>query len=146
MSAKTLTILVAEDSEEDAFVLRKAFEKTQLPYGMTFVSDGQQAIHYLEGKPPYNNRAEFPAPDLLLLDLKMPIASGFDVLRWMQLSGLDNPPVLVLSGSNLVEDKSLAMALGAREYHEKTGQVETVIEFLKSISDRWLKASLEAKS
>ena len=105
------TILVAEDSEMDIFFLRKAYAEAHLPYALHVVHDGEEAINYLLGKPPYSNRAEFPAPDLFLLDLKMPRVDGFDVLRWMQFKGLDKPPVVVFSGSDLEEDRSLAMSL-----------------------------------
>ena len=134
------TILVAEDSEMDAFVLRKAFSMAGLPHKLVFVNDGGQAIDYLKGMPPYSDRERFPAPDLLLLDLKMPKVDGFQVLRWMQFLGLDNIPVVVLSGSNLDSDKDEAMRLGANEYHVKTGHVPDVIKFLKDTSARWLKA------
>src|SRR5437867_976474 len=106
---REFTILVAEDSDIDLFLLRRAYVKAHLPYALQVVHDGEEAINNLQGKPPYSNRDEFPAPDLLLLDLKMPRVDGFDVLKWMRLVALVKPPVIVFSVSDLEEDKSLAL-------------------------------------
>jgi len=133
------TILVAEDSEADALVLRLAYSKADLRHTLRFVQDGRQAIDYLRGKPPYSDRQQFPAPDLLLLDLKMPRVGGIEVLQWMQFAGLDRIPVLVLSGSVLEIDQFQAMRLGAREYHVKPASVDATVKFLKDASERWLK-------
>jgi len=135
------TILVAEDSEMDRFFLSRAFAATQLPHLLEFVCDGQETIDYLSGKDRYGDRQQFPKPDLLLLDLKMPRIDGFDVLKWIQASGIAAPPVLVLSGSDLDEDKQQALALGARAYYAKRANVREVVSFLKNISDQWLAES-----
>ncbi len=136
---QVFTILVAEDAEPDAFILRKAYAKARLPHSLLFVNDGQQVMDYLEGKPPYSSRDEFPLPDLLILDLKMPRVDGIEVLRWMTFVGIEKPPVVVLSGSESHTDKSLALALGAREYHTKSADFDATVEFLKETSERWLK-------
>src|SRR5215467_6085604 len=94
------TVLIAEDDDIEAFFLRRAFHVAELPHVIRFVRDGQETIDYLQGHAPYDDRRKFPYPDLLLLDLKMPRLDGFDVLRWMQRSGLDRPPVIVLTGLN----------------------------------------------
>src|SRR2546427_8323208 len=137
---KDFTILVAEDSETDTFFLRRAYREAALPHALLFVQDGQQLIDYLERKPPFSDTHEFPTPDLVLLDLKMPRMGGFDVLRWMRLVARDEPPILVLSGSNLDVDKSLALALGAREYHVKSADIHAVTKLLVDLSQRWLQA------
>jgi len=132
------TILVAEDDEMDAFMIETAFCGANLRHLLKFVRDGQEAIHYLQGNAPYSDRRQFPVPDLLLLDLKMPRVDGFEVLRWLQLSGLSGPPVLVLSGSDLEPDKERALKLGAREYHVKSGELAKMRDFLKEVCERWL--------
>jgi CheY-like chemotaxis protein len=111
-------ILVADDSAEDLFFLARAFEKAGLQDFVTSVPDGEQAIQHLE-------RAR---PDLLLLDLKMPKLTGFDVLKWIQarpeLSGLQ---VVVFSSSDLPEDKKRAKELGAKGYLVKTSDWEKFV-------------------
>src|SRR6266480_2789801 len=94
-------ILLAEDREDDIVILRKAFAQTDFPGSLFVVRDGDEAIAYLEGATPYGNRAEYPLPALLLLDLKMPRKSGFEVLAWIrEQPGLKRLPVVVLSSSN----------------------------------------------
>src|SRR5258706_9347997 len=76
-------ILVAEDEETDAMLLRWAFEKAGVPNPLVVARDGQEAVDYLEGKGDYADRVRHPLPCLLVLDLKMPRMSGFDVLVWV---------------------------------------------------------------
>jgi len=115
------TLLIADDSEDDKFLLRHAFARTGLPCQLRFVQDGQQAIDYLQRNPPYCDIRVFPIPSALILDLKMPHLDGFQVLEWLQ----SRPPfghllVLVHSGSDLEEDKLRAMQLGAAAYFVKS--------------------------
>src|SRR5258705_12916203 len=91
-------VLVADDDENDVFLLRRAFQKAGLPHTLIHVRDGQEAINYLSGKT--SNNAKQTKPNLLLLDLKMPFVDGFDVLRWLQTCPERiSLPVVVLSSS-----------------------------------------------
>jgi two-component system response regulator len=138
---KTLayTILVGEDDKLDVHFLRRAYTKSGLPHTLMFVHDGKQVMDYLEGKPPYDNRDEFPKPDLLLLDLKMARVDGFNVLRWMQVSGMSRVPVVVLSGSDLEADRRFSKQLGAREYRVKSSSLDDTVNLLKEVCLRWIK-------
>src|SRR6266568_9652845 len=79
-----LRILVAEDMADEVVLLKHAFRKAVADVPLHFVSDGQEAVDYLNGDERYANRAEHPLPTLLLLDLKMPRLNGFDVLEWLR--------------------------------------------------------------
>jgi CheY-like chemotaxis protein len=118
-------ILVADDSEDDLFLLTRAFEKAGLKHLLVAVPDGEQAIEYLEDE---------LCPDLLLLDLKMPKVTGFEVLAWIrgkpEFNGL---PIIVLSASDLPEDRERAKKLGATDY------------FVKSLDPRGMIVDLEAR-
>ena len=70
------TILLVDDSEDDVFFITRAFKTARLLLPLAHVNNGQKAIDYLSGTAPYDDRAQFPWPSLILLDLKMPFLSG----------------------------------------------------------------------
>src|SRR5260370_9232565 len=77
-------ILLAEDRYDDIFLIRRAFEKGGLLNPLQVVRNGEEVVAYLKGEGKFANRAEYPLPQLLLLDLKMPLMDGFDVLPWLR--------------------------------------------------------------
>ena len=134
-------ILVAEDDPNDIFFLRRAFQKAAIKCRILDVSDGQQAIFYLQGTAPYSNRADYPLPQLLVLDLKMPLMNGFDVLEWLRgQPDLAQLPALVLSSSAQDEDISRARRLGARDYLVKPTDLAQLSELAREIATKWLQA------
>lgn len=117
----TKTFLLVEDDLNDAHLVKMEFYNVPR-LRLRHVTDGDEAIEYLEGKAPYNDRNESPIPDVILLDLKMPRVSGFEFLEWLHNKSPNNLrliPVIVMSGSNLVEDVNRAYALGANCYLQK---------------------------
>ena len=107
-------ILVAEDDANDVWLLKRAFAKAGLTATVSFVTNGQEVIAYLEGNPPFDNRSAYPLPNLLMLDLKMPGIGGLEVLEWLatkpKLAGLR---VVVFSSCAAPEDSRYAVKLGA---------------------------------
>ena len=83
MSHQALFLLV-EDTEDDVLLVQRAFIKAKILNPLQVVRSGEQAIEYLEGAGRFSNRAEFPLPSLVLLDLKMKGLDGFGVLRWIR--------------------------------------------------------------
>jgi len=116
------TILIADDSDDDRFFLRKAIERFPRFKIIGEVTDGQEAISYLSGQADFADRRKYPLPDLLLLDLKMPRKNGFEVLQWLRTQSFPALLVVVLSGSSLPTDVEASLALGARGYWTKTAQ------------------------
>src|SRR5579864_6945174 len=78
---RPLTILYAEDEENDVFFLRHAFKLAGLHHTVKAVPDGAQALEYLAGVGIFADRTQHPFPDLILLDINMPKQSGLDVLK-----------------------------------------------------------------
>jgi CheY-like chemotaxis protein len=131
-------ILVADDDENDVFFLRRAFAKSGLLHTIIHVSDGQKAIEYLLGEGIYADRKANPFPDLLLLDLKMPMTDGFDVLATLRsLPGLDLP-VVVFSTSALLVDIQMAKKPGALDYVAKPVDQDEMVKVVLTIHERWL--------
>lgn len=75
------------------------------------------AIAYLAGQEPFADRDQSPYPTVILLDLKLPRRSGFEVLEWLRAQpGLRRLPVVVLTSSGQTEDVNRAYDLGANSY------------------------------
>jgi CheY-like chemotaxis protein len=135
-------ILVAEDDSNDVFLLRRAFQKAQVKCHILDVSNGQDAIFYLQGAAPYNNRTAYPLPQLLLLDIKMPLMNGFDVLEWLRSRPeLAQLPAVILSSSNHDEDISRARRLGARDYLVKPSDLSHLADLARDIASQWLQGT-----
>src|SRR6266404_4660364 len=133
-------ILLAEDREDDIALIRKAFAKAFVQNPLYVVRDGEEAIAYLKGDGRYFNREEYPLPDLLLLDLKMPRMDGFEVLRWIrQQPGLSALRVVVLTSSEDIRDVNVAYRLGANSFMVKPMDFDNVVELGKVLRDYWLK-------
>jgi len=125
--------LLVEDNPDDAFLME--MELTRIPgHRLCIVKDGQQALDYIEGKSPYKNRQEFPLPDLILLDLKMPCLDGFEVLKWLRTQTQDDiaaTPVIIISSSDSQEDVKEAYKLGANFYLTKPLKCEAFKERIR---------------
>src|SRR5581483_12149655 len=95
------SVLLVEDDPSDFRLIQRAFNKLGERLDMFRLTNGDEAIAYLSGNDPYENRAAHPMPSMLLLDLKLPRRSGFEVLEWVrrQSSALSRLPVVVLTSS-----------------------------------------------
>jgi len=131
-------ILLVEDREDDVVLLRRSFEKAAIANPVQVVKDGEDAIAYLSGTGRFSAREEFPLPELVLLDLKLPKLDGFEVLRWIRtqpaLSGLR---VVVLTSSNNLRDMNLAYALGANSFLVKPSDLKEYVELSNFLNDYW---------
>jgi len=132
-------VLLVEDNEEDIVLLRRAFRNADVANRVVEVRDGQAAIQYLSGDADYADRARYPIPFLILLDLRLPKLSGFEVLAWIrdqpELAGLI---IVVLTGSEQVLDITKAHDLGANSYLVKPGDFNELVEMVKGIKGHWL--------
>ena len=140
--AEHAVILLAEDEEDYVLLIRNAFERANIPNPLHVVWNGQEAISYLKGDGKYSNREEYPLPDLLLLDLKMPRVNGFEVLKWIrEQPGLAPLRVLVLTSSDQIRDVNEAYKLGANSFLVKPLDFQDFTQLSRLIQEFWLKAS-----
>ncbi len=135
-----LRVLVAEDDEIDAFLLRRAFSRAGLEVPVKFVRDGQEAVDYLSAETGRPDRSSHALPGLVLLDLKMPRLDGFDVLKWLrQHPDLRRLSVVIFTSSNEPQDINLAYDLGANSYAVKPTDPNSLDAFVRSLGDYWFK-------
>jgi CheY-like chemotaxis protein len=133
------SVLYVEDEGDDAFFMQAAFKRTGLSESLYVVSDGCQALAYLAGEGPYTDRARHPLPGLVLLDLNLPLISGFDVLAWIrQQPQFQATPVVIFSSSGRPEDKERATQLGASQYVQKPASGMQFTEVARDLAQRWL--------
>ena len=113
------TILVVEDNDNDAELVRLMFRRSRILNPLQFVSTVQDAFCYLKGEVPFADRAAFPFPILVMVDSHLPDASGFDLLRWLQMNKVESPLVgIMLTGSDLNALK-MSYEVGAKSFLTK---------------------------
>jgi CheY-like chemotaxis protein len=129
-------ILIAEDDENDVFLIRRAFHQAQFENPLQVVQTGEEVIAYLKGTPPFDDREKFPTPALVLLDLNMPKKNGFEVLGWIRQHAEFNPlGVVVLTSSEVSADINRAYALGANSYLVKPANFLSLVEMINRLKE-----------
>jgi CheY-like chemotaxis protein len=136
-------ILLAEDDENDALLMQRAFKKTGERVSMTVLRNGQEVIDYLQGSHIYSDRTRFPLPDLLLLDLKMPQRNGFEVLEFVKTNeDLRRIPTVLLSSSRQQRDVVKAYDLRANSYLVKPTAFTDLLTLTQNICSYWFRVNL----
>ena len=139
-------VLLAEDNPNDVFLVRRAFRENKTTNPVHAVGNGDEAIQYLAGEGKYADRAAYPFPALFLLDLKMPVKDGLEVLRWLH----DHPdipgklPVVVLSSTELPTETQMAYAMDIQACIVKPLSYEELREKIRVLKDYWLDYEAEA--
>ena len=129
-------VLLIEDDADDALFIRVGLLGTRPDVRLVVVSDGVQAMNYLQGKQPFAQRLLFPFPDLILLDLRLPVISGFQVLKWIRgQTNLKDVPVVVLTGSLDKRDQKTCDELGASAYVLKPFGLENMRTVIREIAE-----------
>ncbi len=130
---------MVEDSPTFVSIVRDALARLDAGLSIETVSDGQAALNYLAGVPPYSDRTRFPKPDLILLDIDLPGINGFHVLEWVRTEPfLRLTPVVILAISSYSADIKQAYALGANSFITKPQTMDQLQRELKVALDYWL--------
>ena len=139
MSVSNGTVLVVEDDPDAVFLLQRAFRKANLQNPIAVARDGQEAIDYLSRQGNYADQERHPLPVVMLLDLKMPRKTGFEVLDWLRRQpALKRLIVVVLTASNQVADINRAYDLGINSYLVKPAEFDTLVQMASSLGHYWL--------
>ena len=133
------TVLLVEDDLNDIFLVKRAFKMAQPQNVLQVVTDGQEAIHYLKGEGKYSDRQAYPLPKLIVMDIKMPRRTGFEVLEWVKGNGppLRRIPIVIVSSSDNPTDINRAYELGANAYMVKPVNFKKVEHLFESITHYW---------
>jgi len=117
---RELTILLVEDSTDDAFFFRRALDKTGLKAALHVAGHGKEAIDYLTNRGRFDDATRYVRPDVVFIDLKMPEMNGFELLEWIGAQFAETPfRALALTSSDEPQDRKRARDLGADGYFLK---------------------------
>jgi two-component system, response regulator len=132
-------VLLVEDNPDEAFLTQKAFKKGEVTNSLKVVSDGSQALDFLFSEGAYAEKDINDKPVIILLDLKLPLISGLDVLKATKA----NPntaliPVVVMTSSTEEKDRAESYRLGASDFINKPTGLTEFVEIIKNIKQKWL--------
>ena len=130
-----LEILLVEDNQAEAFLVRKALERWTTPYNLHIVASAEEALDFVNHR---NGHQHAPRPHLTLLDLNLPREPGFVVLEGIKNDpNLRNIVVLVLSSSVADADIQRAVASHTNAYIQKPVDWDATERFFKTLEDFW---------
>jgi CheY-like chemotaxis protein len=138
------SIIIVDDEPDEVLLLKRAFQKADVKNPLQVFRDGQEVIDYLGKLETDARTALFEAsPVLMLLDLKMPRKSGFEVLEWLRRRPrLKNLVVIVMANSVHLSDINRAYGLGCNSYLPKPENFEQLVEMVSLIQRYWLLLNL----
>ena len=132
-------ILLVEDNRMDVELTLDAFREARLNNTVHVAANGQAALDYLLGHAEFANRAAYPLPNLILLDLKLPGVDGFEVLRQVKNTPiLKRLPVVILTSSKEEGDRALSYDIGANSYLVKPVSFDGFLGVVRQIEGYWL--------
>lgn len=132
-----IVIVMADDDEDDIFLVRRALREADVAGDFHSVGDGTELLSYLHGRDGFTPQTA-PRPQLILLDLNMPRLGGIKTLQAIkQHPELTTIPVVVFSTSDLDEDVADSYSVGAASYIHKPGSFGELVQVMKDIGRYW---------
>ena len=130
-----IEVLLAEDREDDAMLTREAFRRSGRQVNLHHVENGIQCMAFLRKEGHY---AHAPAPDLLLLDLNMPLMNGREVLAAIVADErFRHLPVIVLTTSDAVEDVRDMYQMRCSSYVTKPVDFDRFLKVIAGLVEYW---------
>ncbi len=133
---KEVNILLVEDTEEHALLVKRNLEYGTLRHRFFWVRDGEEALDFLYNRAGYANELDYPRPHIILLDLRLPKVSGIEVLEKIRSEeGLKNIPVVVLTVSDQRDDMLRTCREGAESYILKSVAIAPKTRGVRGVLD-----------
>lgn len=138
---KPVMILMADDDPEDRLLAREAVSECKIEAELHFVEDGEELLEYLRRTGRYAaSEKSAPRPHLILLDLKMPRKTGFEVLAEIKADpALRQIPIVVLTTSAADEDVARSYDLGVNSFITKPGSFQALVDVMQDLGDYWFR-------
>lgn len=136
---KRAVVLLVEDSPSDQVAVERALEDGKVKCRLITVENGIEAIKLLHGKPPYDDQEQYPKPDIVLMDINMPLMDGKQALIAIrQDPALQHIPVIMLTTSSHDRDVFDSYRLGVNAYITKPVDEKAFINALVTLENFWL--------
>ena len=136
---KPITILMADDDEDDRLLTQDALAESRVLNELHFVEDGVELLEYLERKGKFEDKNSSPRPGLILLDLNMPRMDGREALETIKADpNLKGIPVVILTTSKQEEDMVKGYNLGAASYITKPVTFDGLVDLMKTLGKYWV--------
>ena len=133
-----ITILLADDDEDDRFMAREALEEAKLVNDLYTVEDGEELLDYLHQRGKYADPTDAPRPGLILLDLNMPKVDGRQALEEIKADpDLRRIPIVVLTTSMAEEDILRSYDLGVNSFITKPVTFEGLVSVMQVLTQYW---------
>ena len=140
MKKDSVHLLLVEDNDADAHLFRVGMSETSSIHSLQVVTDGAMALQYLRREGRFSSA---PTPDLVLLDLNLPIINGFEVLTAMRgHTELKRIPVVILTSSRAERDVNAAYDSGANAYMQKAADLDGTMALVKEIENYWIQSAV----
>jgi len=136
---KLISILMADDDEDDRFIVQKAIDESILHNPINFVEDGQELMDYLKHEGQYQHLTDDDLPGIILLDLNMPRKDGREALAEIEADPtLKRIPVVVMTTSKAEEDILRSYEVGAASYITKPVTFMSLLKTIETVGHYWL--------
>jgi len=133
-----LNILLVDDNEADVKIALRAFGQARLKNRVFVAYNGQECVDFVRHQGAFSDEASHPRPDLILLDISMPVMDGFGVLK--ELKGdetLRSIPIVIMTGSNNENDICRSYAGGANSFIRKPVTYEEFVKVVEGFNQYW---------
>lgn len=137
-NTEVITILLADDDEDDRMLAEEALREARLVNTIATVEDGEELMDYLHQRGKFSDAAVAPRPGLILLDLNMPKKDGREALKEIKADPtLRRIPIVVLTTSKAEEDIYRTYDLGVNSFITKPVSFESLVDIMKALRAYW---------
>ena len=137
-------VLLVEDNEDDVELTCRAFNKHGVAHEVVVAKDGVEALDFLFARGAYAGRQVHDTPQLVLLDVNLPMVNGLEVVKHIKGNTITKPvPVVMLSSSNEPRDVRDSYAFGANSYIRKQINFDAFRQTMGDVAQYWLNLNVQ---
>ncbi len=137
--SKSITILMADDDQDDCLLVKEAFSEKSFENDLRFVADGEDLMDYLYRRGKFAEPDSAPRPGLILLDLNMPRKDGREALKEIKSNrDFRHIPIIILTTSHEQDDIIRSYRVGANSFVTKPVSFEDLLNLVENLGRYWL--------